>query len=428
MKVCVLGLWHLGCVIAACLADKGFDVIGLDEDTSVVERLRAGKAPIFEPGLDALVAQGLGRGRLSFTTDAAAAAAADVLWVAYDTPVDDDDRADVEFVKSRVRRLLPHLRRGSVVLISSQMPVGSVAELEREDAARGARLSFACSPENLRLGAAIEAFRSPGRIVIGARDARARQAIEPLLAPFSEKLLWVSVESAEMSKHALNAFLAVSVTFINEIATLCEKAGADVYEVEAALRSEPRVGAKAYVRPGAAFAGGTLARDVMYLNHIGKRAKASTPLLGGVLPSNRAHRAWPLERTLEALAPAMPGATAAVLGLAYKPGTDALRRSVAIELIRGLLERGAKVRAFDPVVRALPPELAAVQLAPTAEDAAAGADALVVATDWPEFGKLAVDSIVGRMARAIVIDQNRTLPAAFAADPRIRYLTIGRKT
>lgn len=429
-SVCVHGLWHLGSVTAACLAEAGFPVIGLDDDAAAVAGLSEGRPPLFEPGLPELTAAGLAAGTLSFTTDPVrAVAGADVVWVAFDTPVDDEDRADVAFVAGRVRALFPHLKDGAVVLVSSQMPAGSVAALEQAFAvqAGGRTVSFACSPENLRLGKAIEVFKHPERIVIGVRDARTRAVLTPLLAPFCDTLMWVSVESAEMTKHAVNAFLATCVTFINEVASVCEQVGADAAEVEAALRAEPRIGPRAYIRPGAAFAGGTLARDVAFLTAMGKDHALSLPLLGGILPSNQAHRGWALRRLDETLG-GLNGRRVAVLGLSYKPGTDALRRSVAVELCRGLLAAGAEVSAFDPAVRSVPDDLAAVRLAPDVQTALEGAEALVLATEWPDFRALTPEGVAAVMAgpRPLVVDANRFLPAAFAADPRLTFITIGK--
>jgi UDPglucose 6-dehydrogenase len=195
-----------------------------------------------------------------------------------------------------VKSTFAHLKDGAVVLVSAQLPVGSVAALEHAFAARAraVNVSFACSPENLRLGQAISAFQRPARIIVGTRDARTRAALAPLLGRFCDNLIWMSVESAEMVKHAINAFLAVSVTFTNELAVICEQVGADAAEVEIGMRSEPRIGQAAYVRAGAAFAGGTLARDVTFLNELARDGQRSVPVLEGILNSNRLHGEWAL--------------------------------------------------------------------------------------------------------------------------------------
>ncbi|HET9317427.1 MAG TPA: nucleotide sugar dehydrogenase, partial [Vicinamibacteria bacterium] len=261
--VVVYGLWHLGCVTAACLASHR-RTVGLDLDEDVVRGLAAGRAPLMEPGLDDLIGEGLASGRLAFTTSAEEALRdASVVWITFDTPVDERDEADVGFVRSRLEAIAPQVRPGTLVVVSSQLPVGSTRELTRGWADRGVRV--ACSPENLRLGKAIDAFRHPARVIVGLEDPGDRERIARLFAPFCERIEWMSLESAEMTKHALNAFLATSVAFINELARLCERTGADAREVERGLKSEPRIGPGAYLGPGPAFAGGTLARDLRFL-------------------------------------------------------------------------------------------------------------------------------------------------------------------
>jgi UDPglucose 6-dehydrogenase len=267
-------------------------------------------------------------------------------------------------------------------------------------------VTFAYSPENLRLGKAIAVFTNPDRVVAGVRPASDRDRITALFRPFTERIEWMSVESAEMTKHALNAFLAVSVTFANEIATLCERVGADAKEVERGLKSEARIGPKAYLAPGGAFAGGTLARDVAFLTHIGVTNERPTPLLSAVLTSNDAHRLW-VRRTLERLLGVLDGRCVAVWGLTYKPGTDTLRRSESVALCMWLAEHGARVRAHDPAVVTLPDELAReVMLFRTPLEAARGASALVIATEWPEYASLSAENILGVMREPVVVDPN----------------------
>lgn len=415
MIVLVHGLWHLGSVTAACLAAAGHEVIGLDDD---VAQLREGKAPIAEPGLDELI--GKHRERLEFTTDPAAAARADVAWVTFDTPVDADDNADVQFVIDRVSKMLRHLRAGTVVIVSSQLPVGSVARLEaiRPD------VKFAASPENLRLGKAIAVFSDPDRVIVGVRDEETKAVITELLAPITSKIEWMSVESAEMTKHAINAFLALSVTFANELASVCERVGADAKQVERGLKTESRIGPKAYLAPGGAFAGGTLARDVAFLTTIGARHDLALPLLAGVRPSNEAHKKWALRRLTERLG-TLAGKTVAVWGLTYKPGTDTLRRSASVELCRDLANAGAKVVAWDPAVRDvgdLP-----ITLATSAAAALFGASALVIATEWPELAQVDLATCLPAMHKRLVLDANRFLAKQFGAHDA-EYYAVGVPT
>ena len=429
MRVCVLGLWHLGTVTAACLASGGHEVVGLDFDSSTVERLQAGQPPLYEPGLEELVRQGLDEGHLCFSTDVAAALrGAELVWVAYDTPVDDEDRADVDFVVERVARLFPHLAAGTLVLISSQLPVGTTRRLERTyaEACPGRQVSFGYSPENLRLGKAISVFTQPDRVVVGLRSEADRERVAELLRPFSECIEWMGVESAEMTKHALNAFLATSIVFINEVATLCEQVGADAKEVERGLKSEARIGPRAYLSPGAAFAGGTLARDIVFLAEVGAAHQQPTHLLAAVRESNEAHKHW-VRRKLQSLLGGFEGKRVAVWGLTYKPGTDTLRRSGSVELCEWLAQQGVQVQAHDPAVKALPEDLAQkITLHPTPPAALEDATALVVATEWPEYQSLAAETVVLAMGVPLVIDPNRFLVTTLGSDPRIRYVTIGR--
>jgi UDPglucose 6-dehydrogenase len=429
MKVAVLGLWHLGSVTAACAAEAGHAVRAWDPDAAVVASLAEGRPPVFEPGLADVAAEQLASGRLLVTADLSLALAdAEVAWLAFDTPVDDQDRADVEPVLRHARRALPLLGDGVVFLSSSQLPVGTLRALEAEapSLAPGRRLHFACAPENLRLGHALHVFRNPDRVVVGIRDDRARAAIRELFAPITSRLEWMSIESAEMTKHAINAFLAASVTFINEVAVLCERVGADAKEVERGLKTEHRIGPHARLSPGAAFAGGTLARDVMFLDALGRELGVRTPLLSSVQASNAEHRAW-ASRALQARCRSLAGARVAVWGLTYKPGTDTLRRSTSVDLCRWLTGQGASVVAFDPAVRVLPAELRGIiELAPDAPAALASADALVVATEWPEFREVPADRAAGAMRRALVLDPNRFLAATMGAQPGIEYVTVGK--
>ena len=429
VRISVAGLWHLGSVTAACLASAGHDVTGFDVDLDVVRRLQTdGQPPIFEPGLPELVDSGRRDGHLRFSSDPQdAVRQSEIVWIAWDTPVDQDDHADVDAVMDNAARLFPHLSPGTLVLVSSQLPVGSVRRLEqgclrvRPDAG----ITFGCVPENLRLGQAIERFLHPDRVVVGVRRPEDRARVTALFAPFTDKLVWMSVESAEMTKHALNAFLATSVAFANEIATLCERVGADASEVAHGLKTDIRIGPKAYLAPGGAFAGGTLARDVVFLNALGEEHETPVTLLSSVYISNELHRGWPARR-LEQLFGNMRGRRIAVWGLTYKPGTDTLRGSHAVALCGQLVAAGASVLAHDPAIAVLPNNLQC-QLSASALDAARDADAIVVATEWPEYRQIGADAVMSHVGRprVSVIDANRFLKDTLGADSRIQYLTVG---
>ena len=421
LKITILGLWHLGTVTAACCA-KHFRVVGLDYDAANITNLSEGKAPLFEPGLNELLAAGLASKSLSFTADPKLACAdADMLWLCTDTPVNENDESDVDSVLDQLRRALPHLRAGAMVLISSQLPVGTCSRLEKEFP----QFHFACSPENLRLGKAIESFEKAERVVVGSRTDAPKEKLQQLFAPFSPQVLFMRTESAEMVKHALNSFLAVSITFINEIARLCELTGADAKEVSAGLKSEARIGPRAYLGPGGPFAGGTLARDVVTLTKIANERNETLALIPAIKQSNDQHRSWTFRR-LQTRFGDLRGKRFAVLGLTYKPGTDTLRRSAAIELCQQLLAAGAKVQACDPAVKSLPPELGGIALVNGIEAALQQADAAVVCTEWPEFRSADWTAPAVAMRQRVFIDANRFLEKELKGVPGVEHLSVGR--
>ena len=420
MNIVVLGLWHLGCVTAACCAEH-FRVIGLDFDSVLVTRLGKGNAPINEPGLDALIQEGLNAGRLRFSTDAIDACRdADVLWVCADTPVDEDDNADTNFVLNLIRRCVPVLRENCVVLISSQLPVGTCMRLEAEFRSR----SFACSPENLRLGSALEIFRNPDRIVAGVRDQGAQAVLEKLFEPFSRNIVWMRPESAEMTKHAINAFLGQSIAFMNEVGRLCEITGADAGEVERGLKTDARIGPRAYLHPGGAFSGGTLARDLLSLTNVAEEKGERLDLIPSIKQSNDAHRMWAV-RKLRSQLGSLSGKRIAVLGLTYKPGTDTLRRSLAIELCRAMIVEHALIQAFDPLVKKLPPDFA-ITMHRDVAGAVTGADAAIVCTEWPEFKTLNWSALIRAMKQPMILDASAFLAAELAENLQTQYFTVGR--
>jgi UDPglucose 6-dehydrogenase len=323
--------------------------------------------------------------------------------------------------------VLPWIEDDAVVVSSSQLPAGSVGRVAREfDALRpGTSVAFVSAPENLRLGTAIARFKQPDRVVLGVSSARGREVMSALLAPVADRIVWMSIESAEMTKHALNAFLAMSVTFINEVASICEVVGADAKEVERGLKSDHRIGPGAYLSPGAAFAGGTLARDVVFLEEMAGKAGVRSPVVSGVRDSNRVHASWPL-RALRANVPSWSRSRIAVWGLTYTPGTDTLRRSNSVELCRALAAAGAAVTAFDPAIHELPSVLDGVlTLASSPTAALDGADAVIVATEWPVFREQGAEALIRAMATPLVIDPGRFLVKTMGADPRIRYVAVG---
>jgi UDPglucose 6-dehydrogenase len=397
----------------------------LDEDSTVISGLAQARPPVAESGLAEMIARESEAGRLHFSSHLEDAAGCEVVWIAYDTPVDETDTADVEFVHRQSLKVLNYVGNNTVFVVSSQMPVGSIARLERESAPLAADryISFVCAPENLRLGKAIEVFLCPDRVVLGVRDQAARAVLETVYHRFTDRIEWMSVESAEMTKHSINVFLATSICFINEIATMCEVTGADAVEVERGLKTDKRIGEQAYLHAGGAIAGGTLARDVMFLRSLGRDAAVRLPLIDGVYASNEQHKTW-LERQISEALVVLSGCRVAILGLTYKPGTNTLRRSAAVEMARWLSSKGAHVRAFDPQVSELPEELRSViSLGTSVADTLRDADVLVVMTPWPEF-----QSLDPALAPSVVFDVTRLIEDVLSIRTDIRYYSIGRAT
>jgi len=428
MKICVLGLWHLGSVTAACMAALGHHVVGVDFDEQRVVSLSGGTAPLLEPGLEELLRSGLASGRLRFSrTLAEAAAGAQVLWVTNDTPIGSDGEPQPDLIIQQLEHVLPMLDAGTLVLVSSQLPIGSIRALQQRAIVlrSGRSVNCACLPENLRLGSALRDFLQPDRIIVGLASTSDRHVLEELLGTIGAPIEWMSLESAEMTKHALNAFLATSVTFANEVASICEVVGADAKEVERGLKSDRRIGAGAYLAPGAAFAGGTLARDVGFLTGVGRARGITTPLLASILPSNAAHRLW-AQKMLHTLFADLSRTTIAVWGLTYKSGTDTLRESPAVELCEWILREGAQLRVHDPVVRSLPPQWgSAVARTDSPLAAVRGAQALVLAVDWPVYREVDGAELLQSIDQLVVLDPNRMRPDLATAAARLRYLAVG---
>jgi UDPglucose 6-dehydrogenase len=427
MKICVQGLWHLGSVTAACLASVGHDVVGLDGDSNNISNLNQGKAPLFEPGLDEMIQNEIYEGHLRFAQSSREALAdAELLWVTFDTPVDEEDHGDVEFVLGKIKSVLPELNDGTVVLVSSQIPVGSIKKLEHfiKDNYFKKQICFAYSPENLRLGKSIDVFLNPDRIVVGTRNDETKEKLKKLFSPITNKIEWMSVESAEMTKHAINAFLATSVTFANELASICELYGADAKEVERGLKTESRIGPRAYLSPGGPFAGGTLARDIDFLDKAAQEKALAVPLLQSVRVSNNEHKKWVKRKLSEKFTP-LNKLSIAIWGLTYKPETSTLRRSLAVALCDWLIEEGADVHVYDPAVQELPSHWNnQVDRFDSALEALKNTQVLVLGTEWAEFKETAKKMLEVVNNDYMVIDANRYLQNEIIP-LGINYIAVG---
>ncbi len=404
-------------------------VVGFDRDPQLIDELRAGRLPLFEPGLENLVERGIAEGRLWFTADPQEAlSGARYAIVAYDTTVDESDESDLSQVMGAASLMAEHLEDGSIVIISSQVPVGTSGLIQATIRRGRPSLEFGIAyvPENLRLGQAIERFKKPDMIVIGADDPAAASAADELLTGIDAPRVVVSVRTAEMTKHALNAFLATCISFANEMANLCDAAGADALDVARALHLDGRVGPLAPLRPGLGFAGGTLARDLKTLRRLGERDGCGTPLIDGVLTVNEQQNRV-VARKLTKACGSLQGITVGVLGLTYKPGTSTLRRSVALEIIGELIALGAAVRAHDPRAnREELPDTANFEFCPDPSAVAEGSDALVIVTEWPEFRDLDFAAIMKSMRTPVLVDAQNMLDAKEMTELGFQYLGVGR--
>ena len=407
MKAAVIGLWHQGVVGAACLADFGFDVTAGDMDAAKIAKLSQGKPPLYEPGLDELLAKGLAAKKLTFTSDLTAAVRdCPVIFWMFDTTVNDADESDLTELFTASRTIAPAIMPGAVMLSSAQAPVGTMDQLiaTMREVNPKLQCSFAYTPENLRLGEAIERFRHPPLPVLGSDDPAALDRLAEILSMLAPKWHKVSLRTAEMMKHALNGYLALSLTFANELGNICDEVGADGKAVGELLRLDPRVGAKAMLFPGLGFAGGTLARDVQTLRGLGDNLSIDTPLLDGLWVSNQAQNRL-VARRLKAQLGTLQGKRIAILGLTYKPGTSTLRRSAAIEIAAELAGQGALVTGHDP--KADPNEVAQLSMLKTASDpyqAVQDSDAVVLMTPWSDYRDLDFTRLKKIMRQPFVFD------------------------
>ncbi|MFQ6019573.1 MAG: UDP-glucose dehydrogenase family protein [Dehalococcoidia bacterium] len=428
-KVCVIGIWHLGAVTSACLADLGYSVVGVDRDPQKVRALNQGLPPLFEPGLEELIARNIASQRLRYTTDLSEALRGSRrVLITHDTPVDEEDEIDLTEIEAGATRAAPHLEGGALVIVSSQVPLGTCERLEAIIRRGNPSLKFAIAyvPENLKLGQGIQHFLNPDMIVIGADDPASQDQVDELFAPIGGPRVKMGLRSAEMTKHAINAFVATSISFANEVANLCDELGTDAQSVMTALRLDRRVGLGAPLRPGLGFAGGTLARELKVLRHLGESSACSTPLVEGVLAANERQNSGVIRR-LKKLYPSLEKLTIGVLGLTYKAGTSTLRRSHALDMVNQFIHDGALVKAYDPKADAQevrPNDH--LQFCPDPYAVATGSDALVLATEWPQFKELDFPSIRSAMRRPVILDCNNMLDAGQIVQQGFTYLGIGR--
>lgn len=351
MRIGVVGLWHLGEVYSACLAELGNTIVGIDENAEVVDNLNKAVVPLPEPKLEKIVAGNIKIGRLKFSTDFKFLADCDAVWLTIDTPVDKQDKANTDKIFAYIKKALPHMKSGCLIIASSQLPVGSSSKISEfiKTARPGFKFNYAYVPENLRLGEAVDSFTKPSRIVIGIDNNQRKKELVQIFRKLKTNTLTVNVASAEMIKHATNAFLSTSLSFIYDIADICEKVGADVVEVSRGLRADERIGEKAYLDASAGFSGGHLARDLQYLRKISKAQKIDLPVINSVIRKNQGRRKIIFEKTTPYLG-TFKGKTITFFGITYKSGTPTLVNSLPLTVAREALHLGSKINLCDPWV------------------------------------------------------------------------------
>ena len=434
MRIAMIGGGYVGLVSSACFAEFGTDVTVVETDPTKLAALSDGRMPIYEPGLEQLVASNVKAGRLAFTGDLAAALhEAEAVFIAVGTPTRrGDGHADLSYVYAAAEQVARALPGPTVIVTKSTVPVGTgrrIAEIVR--AARpDLDFDVASNPEFLREGNAIGDFMRPDRVVIGTESERAREVMRRLYRPLyliEAPIVFTGIETAELTKYAANAFLAMKVTFINEMADLCEKAGADVHDVARGIGLDGRIGRK-FLHPGPGFGGSCFPKDTLALMRIAQDAGAPTRLVETVVAVNDARKAGMAMRVVAACGGSVRGKTIGVLGLTFKPETDDMRDAPAIPIVSRLIEDGATVRAFDPegMDQARPLLPGAVVYCRDALDAAAGADALVLITEWNEFRALSPTRLREVMRGKVLVDLRNVYDPVAMRQSGFTYLGIGR--
>jgi UDPglucose 6-dehydrogenase len=431
MRVAMIGTGYVGLVSGACLSEFGHDVVCVDKETTKIAALTAGRIPIFEPGLDEVVAVNVKAGRLSFTTDLAAAVkAADAVFIAVGTPSRrGDGHADLSFVFGAAEEIAAALDGYTVVITKSTVPVGTGRKVEDIIRRRrpDAEFDVASNPEFLREGSAIEDFRRPDRVVVGCESGRARAVVKEIYRPIylnETPILFTSRESSELTKYAANAFLATKITFINEIADICEKVGADVQDVARGIGLDGRIGGK-FLHAGPGFGGSCFPKDTLALLKTSQDCGAPTRIIEAVVAINDARKIAMTDKIERAFG-GVGGKTIAVLGLTFKPNTDDMREAPSLVIVPGLQAKGARIRAYDPEGTEEARKLLDAEFCADAYEAIAGADGVVILTEWNEFRALDLARVKTLLKQPLMVDLRNIYGPAQMAAAGFRYISVGR--
>jgi UDPglucose 6-dehydrogenase len=439
MRVTIFGSGYVGLVTGACLADAGNHVICVDVDQQKIEKLNRGEVPIHEPGLDAVIARNMKAGRLEFTTDAKRGIEHGLFQlIAVGTPPDEDGSADLKYVVAVARTIGEHLPKYAIVMTKSTVPVGTAdtvkAEVTKALAKRHANIEFdvVSNPEFLKEGAAIADFMRPDRIVVGTDNPRTMELLRALYEPFTrnhERFVVMDVRSAELTKYAANAMLATKISFMNELANIAERVGADIEKVRMGIGSDPRIG-YSFIYPGAGYGGSCFPKDVQALVRSAKSNGYPAHILEAVEAVNRAQKSFLATKIRKHYGERIKGLTLALWGLAFKPNTDDMREAPSLTVIGELLDAGAKVQAFDPVAmdeaRRVLGEREGLSFAADASKAVVGADALVIVTEWREFRSPDFDYLHATLKQPVIFDGRNLYAPELMAQLGFQYYGVGR--
>jgi UDPglucose 6-dehydrogenase len=432
MHIAVIGSGYVGLVTGACFAEFGVDVACVDVDANKIAQLSRGQATIYEPGLDQLLQKNLQAGRLNFTTDLKSAVEpASVVFLAVGTPPNSDGSADLTFVDNAAREVATHIHSYKVVAMKSTVPVGTgkrLTELIKDHLPKPVDFSVVSNPEFLREGAAIGDFMRPDRVVIGSNDEQATEVMRELYRPLyliETPFVITSVEGAELTKYAANAFLATKISFINEIANLCEKVGCDVHQVARAVGMDRRIGSK-FLHPGPGFGGSCFPKDTRALAVIGRQYNSPTTIVDAVIDVNDRQRKSMLPK-IDSIAGGLSDKRVAVFGLSFKPETDDMRDAPSVDIIHGLVDAGADVVAYDPVAQTeAEKHLPKIEYAEDEYAAATDADVLVFITEWNQFRALDMERIHKLMRTPNIADLRNIYEPADMRDLGFNYVGVGR--
>ncbi len=432
MHIAVIGTGYVGLVTGACFAEFGVDVTCVDVDKEKIERLKEGVVPIYEPGLEQIVTKNMQAGRLHFTTDIRAAVQeALVIFLAVGTPPKGDGSADLRFIEEAARSIAEHMNGYKVIVTKSTVPIGTgerLRQLIREHQQKRTNFGIVSNPEFLREGAAINDFMRPDRVVIGTNDEEAVAIMRDLYRPLyliETPFVITSLEAAELSKYAANAFLATKISFINEIAGLCDQIGCDVHDVARAMGMDRRIGSK-FLHPGPGFGGSCFPKDTRALAAVAREFDSESLIVDAVIEVNNRQRGRMIPK-IEKLVGDLRGKTIAVLGLAFKPETDDMREAPSVDIIRGLIERGATIRAYDPV--AMPEAkkiLPDIIYSDDEYETVTGADALVFVTEWNQFRALNMERIRQLMREPKIADLRNIYEPESVRELGFAYVGVGR--